>query len=70
MVWTRCTASRTDETVHSDLYQQILKQNVRTSIRKPNLTRKWVTEQGVPKHTSHRRITLMFKNGQVLILIQ
>ncbi|KAF7649666.1 hypothetical protein LDENG_00137790 [Lucifuga dentata] len=40
--------------MHSQLYQQILQENVRVSIRELKLKTKWVTQQdNDPKHTSH-----------------
>ena len=42
-----------DGTMNSELFQRILKENVRTSVRDLNLKRKWIMQQdNDPKHTS------------------
>ncbi len=39
--------------MNSELYQQILKENVRTSVRELNLKRRWILQQdNDAKHTS------------------
>ncbi|KAG2465365.1 TCB1 transposase, partial [Polypterus senegalus] len=59
MVWASFAASGPvrlafiDETMNSELYQRILKENVRTSVHELNLKRRWVMQQdNDPKHTS------------------
>uniref|UniRef100_A0AAR2JEE5 Amino acid transporter transmembrane domain-containing protein n=1 Tax=Pygocentrus nattereri TaxID=42514 RepID=A0AAR2JEE5_PYGNA len=59
MVWACFAASGTgwlaiiDGTMNSELYQRILKENVRTSVHELNLKRRWVMQQdNNPKHTS------------------
>ena len=59
--------------MNSELYQQILKENVRTAVHELKLKRMWVMKQdNDPKHTSRstreRRIKLMFWNGRVKVL--
>ncbi len=52
-----------DGTMNSELYQQILKENVRTSVYEQSLKRTWVMQQdNNPKHTSHSTKEWLKKN--------
>ncbi len=52
-----------DGTMNSELYQQILKENVRTSVQEQSLKRMWVMQQdNNPKHTSHSTKEWLKKN--------
>ncbi len=60
MVWASFAASGPgrlaiiDGTMNSELYQQILKENIRTSVPELSLKKKWAMQQdNDPKHTSH-----------------
>uniref|UniRef100_A0A8C4TBF5 Transposase n=1 Tax=Erpetoichthys calabaricus TaxID=27687 RepID=A0A8C4TBF5_ERPCA len=69
MVWACFAASGPgqlafiDGTMNSELYQRILKENVRTSVQELNLKRRWVMQQdNDPKHTSRSTKEWLKKN--------
>ena len=69
MVWACFAASGPgrlaiiDGTMNSELYQRILKENVRTSVHELNLKRRWVMQQdNDPKHTSRSTKEWLKKN--------
>ncbi|KAG2458113.1 TCB1 transposase, partial [Polypterus senegalus] len=69
MVWACCAASGPgrlafiDGTMNSELYQRILKENVRTSVHELNLKRRWVMQQdNDPQHTSRSTKEWLKKN--------
>ena len=62
MVWARFAAygpgwlAIVDETMNSESYQQILKENVRTSFCALNLNRWWVTQQDNDPKSFYQRM--------------